>query len=299
MEGILTRLASGEVLVCDGGLGTMLMERGLPPGACPESFNLEQPQVLEDIARQYVDAGADIITANTFGGSPLKLALFGLADRAAEINARAVEVARKAAGGRACVGASLGPSGKLLKPYGDADPEEVYAGYELQARAVIGAGADAILMETMIDLAEAVLAVKAAKAASPAIPVTATMTFDRTPRGFFTIMGVSVEKACAGLAEAGADVIGSNCGNGIEAMVEIAREMRGLSRLPLLIQPNAGLPQSGPGGTLSYPETPAFMAGRVGALLEAGVSIIGGCCGTTPEHIRAFRGAVGEHLRGA
>ncbi len=201
---------------------------------------------------------------------------------------------------RALVSASCGPCGRLLKPYGDIEPAEVYAGFEVQARAFLDGGADLICVETMTDLAEAVLAIRAAKAVAPAIPVVATMTFDRTPRGFFTIMGVTIERACEGLEEAGADIVGSNCGNGIDTMIEIAREFRARTRLPLAFRPNAGLPEVRAGAVV-YPETPEFMAARIGALLDAGASIVGGCCGTTPEHIARHprgRGRMDRHAAG-
>jgi 5-methyltetrahydrofolate--homocysteine methyltransferase len=163
-----------------------------------------------------------------------------------------------------------------------------------QIGACIDAGADVICVETMTDLNEATLAIQACKAVSPTIPICATMTFDATPRGFFTIMGVSIEQAARGLEEAGADVIGSNCGNGIEKMIEIAREFQKHTSLPLLIQSNAGLPEM-EGDRPVYPETPEFMAEKCRELLSIGVSIIGGCCGTTPKHIAAIRNMVNEY----
>jgi 5-methyltetrahydrofolate--homocysteine methyltransferase len=189
------------------------------------------------------------------------------------------------------VTACIGPCGAMLKPYGNADPDDVLAGYRRQIEALVAAGIDGVFVETMIDLTEATLAVRAAKAVAPDLPVLATMTFDATPRGFFTVMGVSVEQAATGLRAAGADAVGSNCGNGIEKMVEIARAFRDATDLPLVIQSNAGLPDTST-GTAVYPETPEFMAARIPDLLAAGVSIIGGCCGTTPAHIRAFRAAI-------
>jgi len=287
------RLASGETLVADGAIGTLLFERGLDPGACPESVTLSHPEVLEEIARLYLEAGADIIGTNTFGGSPLKLAAYGLADSTDEINARAVTAVRKAVGDRAYVAGSVGPCGKLLTPYGDAKPEDVYGSFRRQVESLVEAGVDCIFVETMIDLTEAKLAVRAVKDVSAATPVTASMTFDATPNGFFTIMGVSVEAAAAGLTEVGADAIGSNCGNGIENMVQIARAFRNVSQLPLTIQPNAGLPHIANGKAV-YDETPAFMAEQAKALVSLGVSVIGGCCGTTPEHIAALRAIVDE-----
>jgi 5-methyltetrahydrofolate--homocysteine methyltransferase len=243
---------------------------------------------LEEIARLYLDAGADIVQTNTFGGSPLKLAMYGLDDQAEEINRIAVAAGRKVAGNRTYVSGPCGPSGKMLKPYGDTDPDDMYDSFRRQMGALIDAGVDVICVETMVDLQEATLAIQAAKDVSATTPVMATMTFDSTPKGFHTIMGVGIEKAAAGLQEAGADIIGSNCGNGIENMIKIARGFRQCSELPLIIQSNAGLPETRDGQTV-YPETPAFMAEKAKELIEAGVSIIGGCCGTTPEHIRAIR----------
>jgi len=291
MDRLLERVRRGEVLVGDGAWGTQLMARGLKPGECPEAVNLDRSQLLVEIARLYVEAGAELITTNTFGGSPLKLALYGLAARTEEVNRRAVEAAREATAGRAYVSASVGPCGRLLKPYGDTEPDEVAAGFARQVRALAAAGADAICVETMTDLREATLAVRAAKAEAPHLPVIATMTFDPTPRGYFTIMGVTVEQAAAGLAEAGADLVGSNCGNGIERMVEIAEVLSGTTSLPLVIQSNAGLPVNR-GGEIVYPETPEYMAERARRLLDLRVAIIGGCCGTGPEHIRALHAMV-------
>jgi len=290
-ENFLERLKSGGVLVADGAFGTMLIAKGLQSGACPDALNLTKPEWLDDIARRYVDAGAEIVHTSTFGASPLKLADYGLADKTEEINGAAAAIVRNAAGERAFTAASVGPSGRILKPYGDTDRDMVYDSYERQMRALIGAGADVITVETMTDLREAVLAVKAAKAVSAAIPVMATMTFDRTPRGYYTIMGVNIADAAAGLRDAGADAVGSNCGNGIERMVEIARAFAEEADVPVIIQSNAGKPELRD-GEVFYPETPEYFAEKTRGLVDAGVSVIGGCCGTTPEHIRAVKSVV-------
>jgi len=297
VERLADRLQAGEVLVADGAMGTLLIERGLPPGEAPESLNLRRPDLLEEIARLYAEAGAQIVGANTFGGSPARLAMHGLAGEVEAINRTGVEAARRGAGEGIYVAGSCGPSGRLLKPYGDADPDEIYAGFLRQTGALVAAGVDAIYVETMTDLAEARLAVRAAKAASGAIPVAATMTFDRTRRGFYTVMGVDIPAAAAGLAEVGADLVGANCGNGIEDMVLIARAFAACAERPLLIQSNAGLPET-VGGRLLYKETPEFMAARVPELIAAGAAVIGGCCGTTPAHIRALRQAVDRTMSG-
>jgi 5-methyltetrahydrofolate--homocysteine methyltransferase len=297
MRGMLERLRNGGILVGDGATGSMLLADGYEPGACLERLNLDHPDRLETLARAYLDAGADIVQTNTFGASPLKLALYGLADKTEEINASAVHAARRAVGTEAYVCGSCGPSGRLLEPYGDITPAEVRESFVRQITALIGAGVDAIAIETITDLTEAILAVQAARSVSSTIPVFASMTFDLTPRGFVTIMGVDLKRAAEGLAEAGADVIGSNCGNGIENMVKIARELRGLTDLPLLIRPNAGLPKL-VGDRPVYDESPEFMATHFRTLLELGVQIIGGCCGTTPEHIAILRQSADEFVSG-
>ena len=291
MISVLERIHKGEVLVADGAMGTLLFAHGLAGGKCPEEYNLTHPDILESIARQYLDAGADIVQTNTFGGSPLKLGQYGLADQAATINRLAVEAAKRAVAGNAYVSASCGPSGKLLKPYGDTEPAAMKEGFLVQMQALIAAGADLVCVETMTDLQEAELAVAAAREISADIPIMATMTFDPTPRGFYTVMGVTIEAAAKRLEAAGATIIGSNCGNGIEKMIEIAREFKQHTSLPVIIQSNAGVPELRDGKPF-YPETPEFMGQKTVALMEAGVAIVGGCCGTTPDHIRAIRAAV-------
>ena len=288
MEPLLQRLQRGQVVVGDGAWGTLLMERGLEPGRCPETFNLERPELLSEIGARYLEAGAEILTTNTFGASPLKLKFHGLEAHADRINRSAVAALREVCAGRAYVSGSVGPTGTILEPYGDAEEDDVYGAFERQIESLAEAGADLLCVETMTDLREACLAVKAARNVAPELPLIATMTFDPTPRGFFTIMGVDVERAARGLRDAGADVIGSNCGNGSETMVRIAREFRRQTALPVIIQSNAGLPETR-GGAVVYPETPAFMAGKAAELVESGVAIVGGCCGTTPQHVREMR----------
>jgi 5-methyltetrahydrofolate--homocysteine methyltransferase len=288
MKNLLKRLKNGEILVADGAMGTMLLDLGLKPGEPPESFNLTRLEVLEKISSLYLDAGADIIQTNTFGASPIKLSFYSLEDKAEEINRNAVLVVRKVVKDRAYISASCGPSGKLLKPYGEVEPEEIYNSFETQINTLISAEVDIICIETMTDLREATLAIKAAKTISPSTPVIATMTFDPTPKGFYTVMGVNIEDAAQGLEEAGADIIGSNCGNGIENMIKISKEFKKFSSLPLIIRSNAGIPRM-QGNKPIYPETPEFMAEKAKELVSIGISIIGGCCGTTPEHIKVLR----------
>lgn len=285
------RIASGTI-IADGGWGTQLTERGLPAGAPPERWTLEHPEVITEIARAYVDAGAEMITTNTFGASPMRLAQHKLGERFEQINRRGVEVVREAIGNRAFVNASIGPTGRLLAPLGDADPDEVANSFEQQARVLVEAGADVLCIETMTDLGEALLAVRAARSVSTEIPIIATMTFDITPRGPFTTMGVPVEKAAAELPAAGADVAGANCGAGVEEMVVVAKAFLACAKVPIAIQPNAGLPVR-KAGKLVYPETPERFADAIAPLASLGVRILGGCCGTTPAHIGALRERVG------
>lgn len=294
MSSFLERINKGEILLSDGALGSLLIQRGLKAGECPDIWNIEKPEVLEEIAGLYCAAGSDIVSTNTFGGHPLKLAQYSLEEKTEEINKAGVKIVRKAVKDRALIAASCGSCGKLLKPYGDTDPEIISEGYKRQIGALIEEGVDIIYFETMIDLAEAILAVKAAKSVAPNIPVCATITFDFTPRGFFTVMGNSIEQSARELEDAGADVVGSNCGNGIENMVKIAAGFKQHSGLPVLIQSNAGLPVVR-GDILEYPESAEFMSERVEEMLRIGVNIIGGCCGTTPEHIAAFRKVIDNH----
>ena len=288
MRSLAARLAAGDLLVGDGAMGTLLFERGLPPGEPPETMALEHPEVLEAIARLYVDAGADLVETDTFGGSPLKLALHGLEDRMEQVNTAAVRAARRGAGTGAYVVASCGPSGRVLEPYGDVGEEVVAESFRRQAEVLVAAGVDGIVVETMTDLREAVLAVRAAKSVAPALPVVATLTFDPMPQGYHTVFGNGVADAAAGLAAAGADAVGSNCGLGVAHLVAIARAFRAASALPLVIQPNAGLPRI-VGGRTVYEESPEVLAAGARELVDLGVAIVGGCCGTTPAHIRALR----------
>jgi 5-methyltetrahydrofolate--homocysteine methyltransferase len=291
MENILKRLRRGDVIVGDGALGTLLMQRGLKHGEPPEAYNLTKPYILEEIALLYLNAGAEILTTNTFGASPLRLKQFFLDGEMEGINRGAVEAVRKVAGDKAYVSASMGPSALILKPHGDAEPEEIFSNYQLQAKALLAAAPDMFCIETMADPTEASLAIKAVRELDRSIPIMATMTFGKTAKGFFTYFGASIKDACLALEKAGADIIGSNCGDGIEKMIGLAQEFRQNSSLPIAIQSNAGLPVESAAG-LVYSETPEFVAGKAVELLNLGVQIVGGCCGTGPDHIRAIRQAV-------
>lgn len=290
MKPLIDRVRRRERIVGDGALGTMLIARGLPPGQPPERWNLERPQAVEDVARAYADAGAELVTTNTFGGSPLRLRQHGLESRLEDLNAAAVMLARTGAEGRAHVIGSIGPTGHLLKPVGDVDSAIVLDGFCRQAAALAAAGVDGFCIETMTALDEAMLALEAVRREAPGFAVFVTMSFDVTPRGPFTVMGVSVARAAARLEEGGADAIGANCGTGPDAMLVIARAFADATTLPLIFQPNAGLPQR-LDGRLMYPQTATSFATQA-AHLASHATILGGCCGTTPKHISALKALV-------
>ena len=293
MATVLERVLTGEVLLSDGAMGSILIAKGLEAGDCPERLCLENRSVLRDIAQSYFDAGSDIIHTNSFGGSPIKLKQYGLDHKARDINARAVEIVRKVVKNDRIVAASIGPSGGMLAPYGELTEEELLISFAIQVSATIDAGADMLTIETMTDLAEGRVAIKAGRSVSDSIPIFATMTFDATPKGFYTMMGNKISDVASGLVEAGANGIGSNCGNGIVNMVAIAKDFVSVTKQPVMIQSNAGLPEL-VDGKLMYSESPDFMAEKVRELLEMGVRIVGGCCGTTPDYIRAFRKVIDE-----
>ncbi|HML76756.1 homocysteine S-methyltransferase family protein [Geobacter sulfurreducens] len=277
-----------RVLVLDGAMGTMLQERGLRPGQSPEELNLTLPEVVAGVHREYLDAGADIIVTNTFGGSRAKLEHYGLQDRVAEINARAVAIAREVCGDRAYVAASIGPTGQFVEPVGDVSFDEMAAIFREQAQALINAGADLITLETFLDIKEIRAAVIAIREISPEIPVIAQLTFDNEGR---TVLGTSPEAAAVTLEAAGADIVGSNCGLGPDGICDVMAAMRRVTRLPLISQANAGLPTLVDGATV-FPGTPDDMTAFHDRLLDLNVRVIGGCCGTTPAHIRAIREAL-------
>lgn len=291
MGKILDRLKGGDILVSDGAWGTFLHQKGLSTDECPESWNLSRPDDVFEIARSYVEAGADIILTNSFGGSPFKLEPYGLKDRVYEINRAAAEISRKAAGDRVMVLGSMGPTGKMVF-MGEISEEELLEGFKVQAKGLIDGGVDGLLVETMSDIQESTLAIKAAKRVSN-LEVVCTFTFERTQSNEYrTMMGTTVAEAVESARTADADIIGANCGNGIAGMVDIVREIRKMEKdLPILVHANAGLPQYQDGHTV-FPETPVEMASQVKSLVEAGASIVGGCCGTTPEHIRLILQAV-------
>jgi len=285
MKKIKERTLSGEILVSDGAWGTMLHSKGLTMGECPERWNMERRADVLEVAKSYVAAGSDMIETNSFGGSRLKLAYYGLGENVAQVNRIAAEISREAAGDGVYVLGSVGPTGKMLIT-ADTTEEELYECFKEQVKALETGGADAVAIETMFDLDEAKCAIRAAKE-NTKCEIICTMTFDGHDEiGYHTMMGLTPEAAAESLVEAGADVIGTNCGNGIKKMIGITKLFRTVDKsVPIMVQANAGLPVVAEGKTI-FPESPEEMAKWINPLIEAGANIIGGCCGTTPEHIR-------------
>ena len=272
--------------------GTNLQYKGLEAGECPEAWNLNHPELVEEVARDFINAGAQLVKTNSFGGNRIKLEQHDLGEKTSEINRLAAEISKKAAGEEVLVMASIGPTGKMLIT-GEVTEEDLYDIFKQQALALEQGGADLILVETMSDLEEARIAVQAAKD-NTALEIACTMTFEKTVEGNYrTMMGIGPADMFPVIPDAGASFIGANCGNGIERMIDVVRVIRNVNTdLPVVIHANAGMPVYEEGKTI-FPETPDEMASFVPDLVQAGANIIGGCCGTTPEHIKK----IGEKLR--
>jgi 5-methyltetrahydrofolate--homocysteine methyltransferase len=288
MKAFKERVAQGNILISDGAMGTYLQAKGLKPGECMESWCISHPNVIKEIHEDYIAAGSDIIETNSFGGTCYKLKPYGLEDKVRELNLTAVALARQASGGKVYVAASVGPTGHIVEDEGgDVTPQDLYEAFKEQVVALEQGGADALCIETMASLTEALQAIKAGKK-NTELPVICTFTFEAGARGFRTMMGVTPERAAREAVAAGADIVGANCGNGIANMIEITRQMRAAQpNTPILINANAGMPVL-EGEKTVFKDTPEFMASKVPDLIKAGAQIIGGCCGTTPDHIAAM-----------
>ena len=274
----LQAIKETKTLVSDGAWGTYLQAEGLQSGECPEEWNITHPDVVMAIAKSYIDAGSDMVETNTFGGSRHKLKMFGLGDRTYELNKAGAELSRKAAGEDKWVIGSIGPSGAILM-MDEVTEEELYDDFLEQVKGLAAGGVDAFCIETFSALDEAKLAVDAAK--TTGLPVICTFTFENG----FSMMGVTPETYAEKMLELGVDVLGTNCGNGLEGMVDYVKAIKSTApERPILIHANAGLPVM-QGTETIYPETPEHMASQVIDIVKAGACIVGGCCGTTPAHI--------------
>ena len=286
----LLEILKSKTVIFDGGMGSMLIARGLGPGESPETWNLEKPEAVAEVQRLYYEAGADVVHTNSFGASPVKLADRGLGDQAEQINRRAAEITKSVCPAGKLVAGDMGPTGKFLKPLGDLDPRDAEDSYRRQAESLLTGGADLISIETMFSLEETLAAVRAVKSLGNVL-VIASLTYNRTKNGFFTMMGDGVVKAVKALEDAGADAIGSNCSLGSAEMIELTAAIRAATHQPVLIQPNAGKPLAVDDAVV-YQQTPAEFAADGLRIKAAGADMIGGCCGTTPNFIRELAKAV-------
>lgn len=287
MNRLAALLGDARPVLFDGGMGTLLQDSGLEDGAPGELWNLENPDAIRAAHTAYADAGARILTTNTFGGTRPRLDMHGLGERIDEVNRNAAQVARSVADGRGIlVAGDLGPTGELLAPLGAMSADEAQALFAEQLRGLVDGGIDLVLVETLSDLGEADAALAAAREVAPDLPVVVTMSFDTNLR---TMMGVRPADAVAHLAAAGVDAVGANCGRGPEEMEVIAAEMVAArpDGLLLVAQSNAGLPQV-VGDHFEYDATPGDLAAHAARLAELGIDLVGGCCGSTPAHIAAI-----------
>lgn len=287
-ESILDVLRRGEIVIADGAFGTMLQAQGLPPGTLPETWNADHPDAVLAVHSAYLAAGAQVMTANTLGGNRFRAAEAGLLDRLAELNRLGIALARQAGGAQAWVAADIGPTGKLLEPYGDLPIADAEAAYAEQIEIVAEAGADVILMETYIDIEEACCAIRAAKAHC-SLPVFCSFAFNAKGR---TLMGGRAADAARRAEEAGADAVGANCGDGPQAVLAALAAMREATSLPLIAQANAGIPQIGEGSRTVWDVTPEQMAEHAKQFVALGARLVGGCCGTNPQFIAAIAAAL-------
>jgi 5-methyltetrahydrofolate--homocysteine methyltransferase len=283
---------TGRVLIADGAWGTEFFKRGVMQGVPPDEWNLSHPDIVKEITLEYLRAGAEVILTNTFGANRIRLEAHGLAAKVREINVEGARLAREVTGGKAVVAGDIGPSGKLLA-LGEVDEHELRESFLEQAAALREGGVDWIVVESMIDIEEMAIAVKASREAA-GVPIVASMTYNKTPKGFRTMMGNTPETCVQRTEAEGASMIGANCGTGIEDYVPLAPVLRGLTALPVWIKANAGVPQI-VGGKVVYPLSAAQFASYVPHLVKAGVNAIGGCCGTDPDFIRWIGSAIREY----
>ena len=291
----LLEAVAARVLLADGAMGTQLQQAGLEPGGCGEIWNVDNPEPVLAVQRAYVEAGSDCLLTNTFGACRIMLERHSFDGRVAEINAHGVAVARSAFGDRpGYVIGDIGPFGGLMEPYGDISQDAVRDAFREQAAALVDAGADAVIIETQTSLEEIGLGIAAAReACAPCVIGSMAFDLNRNGKDVRTMMGVTVEQAAEVLQEAGADILAINCGTGIDITwaARILQRYRSASDLPLMAKPNNGLPEL-IDMEVVYRQTPDEMLVGLDDLLAAGARIVGGCCGTTAEHIRRFRTAL-------
>ena len=284
MKSSILDLAKKRTVLLDGGMGTELFKKDFPMGACPESWNTDKPEIIKEIHKSYFEAGSDAVLTNSFGGNKIKLSSYNLGKNCYELNRKAAELANKMKPEGKFVGGSMGPIGKFLKPQGEYTKEEFEAAYFEQARGLSDGGVDFFLIETQYDLPETLCALRAAKKSSD-IPIFVTMTFNKTPRGYFTIMGIDFPKFAEKMAEYEIPAIGANCTLDSKDMAELIKIAREHTSLPIISQANAGQPQPSSDGKITYSQPVDDYVKYIPQAIKNGAGIIGGCCGTDPVYI--------------
>jgi 5-methyltetrahydrofolate--homocysteine methyltransferase len=285
MNSSIFELMKKRTVLLDGGMGTELMKRGFPQGACPELWNVENPEVVKKIHQSYYAAGSDVVLTNSFGGNKIKLSAHGLGKRCFELNEAAARIANEVKPAGRFLAGSMGPTGKFLKPQGEFTGQEFEDAYAEQAKGLAAGKVDFLLIETQYDLREALCALRGARTACD-LPVFVTMTFNRTPRGFFTLMGNSVSQCLKELETNRVPVLGSNCTLNSEEMTDLVKIMRELTPLPIIAQANAGKPSLSTGGEVTYSQGLEDYVRFIPQMIKNGASLVGGCCGTNPDYIR-------------
>lgn len=280
----LLKLSQKRVVLFDGGIGTELIRHGFKSGECPEKWNIDKSDIVISIHKAYFEAGADIITTNSFGGSTIKLSSYDMEDKCYKLNRAAAQLAVSVKPKGRWVSGSIGPIGKFLKPMGEYEEKDFENAFYEQIKGLIDGGVDILLMETHYDLKEIICAIRAAQKIFDHPPIFATMTFNKTPRGFYTIMGNSVTQSFEELKKMGVDVIGANCTLDSKDMSELVKIMRDSTTLPILAQANAGQPSVTSEGVV-YTQSLEDYVKYIPEMIKNGADFIGGCCGTNPEYI--------------
>ncbi len=277
-----------EGLIFDGGMGSMLIARGLKGGEASEKWNIDHPEIIQDIHTAYFNAGADVVTTNTFGASSFKLAKMGVKESCEESNRAAIRNAQATVGPGQYIAGEMGPLGEMFSPMGTMTIEKAKEIYTQQAEIIESEGVDIFIIQTVFDIQEALVALEAVQAVSEK-PVICSLTFNQMKKGFFTLVGNTVDESMKKLRDSGASVVGANCSMGSDIMISLAQEIRQAVEIPVIVQPNAGMAQAGKDGEVFYPEDANFFADNIKKMKDFGVDIVGGCCGTNPDYIRAIK----------
>lgn len=281
-----------KIILFDGGMGTMLIEKGMQTGEVPESLNLNNPQIVREVHKEYLDAGSDAVLTNTFGGTSIKLADNGLQNSSKEINRVAAEIAHSADKKKFFVVGDIGPSGKILEPYGELTEADLRKSFEIQINGLLEGEVDAIIFETQMDLRETLIGLNIAKKLST-LPVITSFTFNKSARGFFTLMGNSVKDIVQNAEDAGADIVGTNCSLDSSEMKDLIMEINKFTELPIYAKANAGAPELS-NGKVAYAQSVEDYMKDMPVFLDNGVRLLGGCCGTNPSFIAALRKMLNE-----